>query len=91
MENLTQSILSKIDNTNTLLEFEDFDKREGYYTIRLSGGLNGLGNWADYFKTLSEFIEEFNKVSQECWVISLNSDPLDDLFYIKIGIVLSED
>ena len=58
----------------------------GTKTITLCGGLNGFGEWKDYFIDLAKIFEELGKNGFDVWVIKLDNDCLDDIFYCRTGI-----
>ena len=58
----------------------------GTKTITLCGGLNGRGEWKDYFIDLSELFKELDKNDFDAWVIKLDNDCADDIFYCRTGI-----
>lgn len=68
----------------TLLENE-IDEY-GTKTITLCGGLNGSGEWKNYFVDLAKIFEELDKNGFNVWVIKLDNDCPDDIFYCRIGI-----
>lgn len=68
----------------TLLESE-IDEY-GTKTITLCGGLNGIGEWKNYFVDLGKIFEELDKNGFNVWVIKLDNDCPDDIFYCRIGI-----
>ena len=68
----------------TLLESE-IDEY-GTKTITLCGGLNGIGEWKNYFVDLGKIFEELDKNGFNVWVIRLDNDCPDDIFYCRIGI-----
>jgi hypothetical protein len=68
----------------TVLE-SDVDEY-GTKTITLCGGLNGIGEWKDYFTDLTTIFEELDKNGFNVWVIRLDNDCLDDIFYCRTGI-----
>lgn len=68
----------------TLLESE-IDEY-GTKTITLCGGLNGSGEWKNYFVDLAKIFEELDKNGFNVWVIKLDNDCPDDIFYCRIGI-----
>lgn len=68
----------------TLLESE-IDEY-GTKTITLCGGLNGIGEWKNYFVDLAKIFEELDKNGFNVWVIKLDNDCPDDIFYCRIGI-----
>ena len=68
----------------TVLE-SDVDEY-GTKTITLCGGLNGIGEWKNYFIDLSKIFEELDINGFNVWVIRLDNDCLDDIFYCRIVI-----
>ena len=68
----------------TLLESE-IDEY-GTKTITLCDGLNGIGEWKNYFVDLAKIFEELDKNGFNVWVIKLDNDCPDDIFYCRIGI-----
>jgi hypothetical protein len=68
----------------TLLESE-IDEY-GTKTITLCGGLNGSGEWKNYFVDLAKIFEKLDKNGFNVWVIKLDNDCPDDIFYCRIGI-----
>lgn len=73
----------------TLLESE-VDEYETM-TITLCGGLNGSGEWNNYFNDLARIFEELKEKGFDVWVINLENDCLDDIFYCKTGITKKEN
>ena len=60
----------------------------GTDTFTLCGGLNGGGpftKWKGYFQELSKFVTEVSK-KYHIWLIKLDNDCLDDVFYAEFGI-----
>ena len=54
--------------------------------IVFHGGLNGIGNWKDYFDSMSFIVEAFEKLfGLEIWTIDLKVDTLDDIFTWTVG------
>ena len=65
----------------------------GTLVTELSGGLNSIrgGDWSKYFNDLSEIIRAlYRKYGIEAWLIDMNNDVLDDVFYVKLGIRYEE-
>lgn len=60
-------------------------------TITLCGGLNGAGEWKNYFTDLARIFEELENNDFNVWVIGIDNDCLDDIFYCKIGIDRKKD
>ena len=63
----------------------------GTKTITLCGGLNGAGEWKNYFTDLARIFEELENNDFNVWVIRIDNDCLDDIFYCKIGIDRKKD
>ena len=80
---LVKSIYTE-ESKITLLESE-IDEY-GTKTITLCGGLNGIGEWKNYFVDLAKIFEELDKNGFNVWVIKLDNDCPDDIFYCRIGI-----
>jgi len=63
------------------------EDKNSYVIAEISGGLNGYGKWEDYFEVLSKFCKEAREnYGLKIWLIELNDDCLDDIFYAKLGI-----
>lgn len=58
----------------------------GTKTITLCGGLNGCGKWVDYFNDLARIFTKLEEFGYDVWVIKLDNDCLDDIFYCTVGI-----
>lgn len=58
----------------------------GTTIFKLSGGINGHGNWKYYFEDLSRFIWMMEEEGFETWLIDINNDCLDDVFDARFGI-----
>lgn len=65
---------------------DSFKNESDYSTFDLCGGLNGSGNWSDYFKALSEICDDLLNEFTDVWVINVVNDCADDIFYCTIGI-----
>jgi hypothetical protein len=63
-----------------------YDDPFEYYSINFCGGLNGLGMWSSYFETLSGMMAELEEIFEDAWVIALDVDCSDDIFYLTLGI-----
>ena len=59
---------------------------EVYWSVTVGGGLNGRGIWSNYFKALSDFMIRMEAEFEDAWVIEVNPDCPDDVFYVTIGI-----
>ena len=83
-------IIRKVNNDKVKLD-ENYTKivesKTGHVIVEIAGGLNGGGDWEDYFEVLANLCKVAKeKYGKKIWVIELNNDCLDDIFYIKIGI-----
>ena len=52
-----------------------------FLIISFWGGLNGWGEWKDYIKEIESIINEY----EDSWVVDLENDCLDDLWYLRLG------
>lgn len=67
-----KTLRSDVDNHGTMI-------------IQFCGGLNGKGEWADYFESLSNVTKTVNE-KYNMWLIKIENDSLDDMFYATFGI-----
>lgn len=56
------------------------NKDNGIVILYICGGLNGRGTWSNYLDQIKTIITHFNG-----WVIKLENDVLDDVWYLQIG------
>lgn len=56
-----------------------------YVLFKLWGGLNGCGSWSNYFKSLSMLIDTLSIRNVWCWLVEIENDCVDDVFYAKFG------
>lgn len=63
-------------------------KREdnSYYLVKVYGGLNGWGNWINYFNDLRNLTVELDNNFSEVWLTGLIVDCLDDVWTATFGI-----
>ena len=91
-ENL-QAVIEKIVNHIDTMKIGKFvvmeDKSEGD-TICISGGLNGRGIWSNYFETLSKLMFQIELRFPDAYVVKLENDTLDDVFYLTVKIPKDE-
>ena len=52
----------------------------------ICGGRNGNGEWGDYFRDLGRFVEEYRRQIRDIWLIELENDVMDDVFYATFGV-----
>lgn len=82
------SAVKSANDSKTNLSFNNtiVINKNNVLTGTLNGGLNNHGNWYDYFKTLSIFINTLKKsYGISAWAIELKSDSIDDVFYVTLG------
>ncbi|MBQ2856687.1 MAG: hypothetical protein IJE78_06125 [Bacteroidaceae bacterium] len=56
-----------------------------FIEFTLCGGLNGHGDWEDYFQDLSNFVEDCVKYIsdlKDIYMVDADNDCVDDVFYI---------
>jgi len=91
-ENL-QTVIEKIVNHIDTMKIGKFvvmeDKSEGD-TVCVSGGLNGRGVWSNYFETLAKFMYQVELRFPDAYVVKLENDTLDDVFYLTIKVPKDE-
>lgn len=87
-----KKVVDSLYNEKSRIRVTDTEIDEyGTKTIRLSGGMNGFGEWNDYFKDLSRIVKRVNS-KHDMWLIKMENDCIDDLFYGVFGIdVKTED
>lgn len=91
-ENL-QAVIEKIVNHIDTMKIGKFvvmeDKSEGD-TVCVSGGLNGRGVWSNYFETLAKLMYQIELRYPDAYVVKLENDTLDDVFYLTIKVPKDE-
>ena len=87
-----EAAVKATNNKNTKLTLLDKLHKDEYDTdvFRIKGGLNGSGEWTDYFHVIADFTDEISK-SYYVWLINLKNDCLDDVFYADFGIMTKEE
>ena len=65
---------------------DSFNNEADYITFEFCGGLNGNGVWSNYFKALSEICADIKSEFENVWVVSLENDCIDDIFYCTLGV-----
>ena len=56
--------------------------------IGFYGGLNGNGKWSNYFRDLQRLTDHLESQGIHVWLIQIDNDCLDDIFYIYLGVRL---
>ena len=91
-ENL-QAVIEKIVNHIDTMKIGKFvvmeDKSDGD-EVCISGGLNGRGIWSNYFETLAKFMYQVELRFPDAYVVKLENDCLDDVFYLTIKVPKDE-
>lgn len=79
------TVLSKRDYSDTNLSFMDVARSgDTFIEFTICGGLNGHGDWSDYFQDLSNFVEDYIKYIPEMkdiYLVDAENDCVDDVFY----------
>lgn len=58
----------------------------GTLVALIHGGLNGDGKWSHYLGDLSNLLRSLIEHFSEAWVINIDVDVLDDVFYVYVGL-----
>ena len=74
------------DDTSKIAFLESGVDEYGTKTITLCGGLNGNGEWKYYFSDLSQICDTLAEKGFDMWLIKLDNDCPDDIFYATFGI-----
>lgn len=95
---LERLLKGKINCTDTNIEGRDFyicknlskiwDSDKNYVSVCICGGLNGWGKWSNYFKSLSELMEIIENAWEDSFILKVDYDASDDLFYAQVIIKL---
>lgn len=86
IEKEIHKIVNQLRNSGSKIDVLTSDVDElGTKTIKLCGGLNGNGNWSKYLRDLASLVDEISK-EYKIWLIKLNNDVVDDIFYATFGI-----
>lgn len=90
ISNDLESILNTHDYSDTNLSFVDVERSgDTFIEFTLCGGLNGHGDWEDYFDDLSDFVEDCKQNIpnlKDIYMIDAENDCLDDVFYVTFRI-----
>lgn len=83
-ENLSDVFLKTKDTVD--LRFEGIiEENIDYIVVEFTGGLNGNGDWINYLSAITELVTILN-TNYKSWLVNLNNDCLDDIFYLTLGI-----
>ena len=59
------------------------DDPSPYYIVQIYGGLNGHGEWTDYFEDLTKMAKALEKIGH-AWLIELENDCHKIIYYLYI-------
>ena len=68
------------------LSIGEIKKEDNYYLVEVYGGLNGWGNWINYFNDLRNLTVEFDNNFSKVWLTNMIIDCLDDVWRATFGI-----
>ena len=87
-ESYIRSLLetSHIGDKSRLVVLSCFKDREDTVTVEVSGGANYNGKWEEYLYALSLFIRLIRPNHKDVWLIYLENDPSNELFYAYFGL-----
>lgn len=82
------NVIDSISEYSRLRVDERLTKSSKYSgdVLVICGGRNGNGEWEDYFRDLGRFVEEYRRNIRDIWLIELENDVLDDVFYATFGV-----
>ena len=89
-EGLEEHLKNKIDKLGLKsVSFKGVSLRNGaHLVIKVFGGFNGINDgWVNYLKQIEKILEQFNNP----WVLKLENDAIDDLWYLEFGCYLHEN
>lgn len=86
VESKVKQLLEQVNDGTTKLQFLELSK-DKYNTdvLKIWGGLNGSGDWSNYFLNLFNFLDLLER-DYEVWLIGIKNDCADDVFDVKLGI-----
>ena len=67
---------------------ECFTDKYDTTVLKFYGGLNGCGNWTNYFNDLGRLISYLESKDIHLWLIQIDNDCLDDVFTAYFGCKL---
>ena len=78
-------VLESHDYSDTNLSFNEMERTgKTFVEFSLYGGLNGHGDWSDYFQDLSDFVNDCIKEipnATDVYLVDAENDCVDDVFY----------
>ena len=83
----TNQQLSKIGlmSLSRLEDESECNTPEQYFLAKVCGGLNGPGEWLDYLADITALFQYLEGLGFDAWMVKLDNDCLDDIFYLTIG------
>lgn len=69
----------------TIIKEFSKEKDDGY-SICISAGMNGRGIWSNYFEALGKFMFQLELFYPDAYLIKIDNDAVDDVFYFYVGI-----
>lgn len=85
ISNDIESVLNTHDYSDTNLSFNEIERTgETFVEFSLYGGLNGHGDWSDYFQDLSDFVNDCISdipTATDVYLVEAENDCVDDVFY----------
>ena len=85
ISNCIESVLNMHDYSDTNLSFGEIERTgKTFIEFSLYGGLNGHGDWSDYFQNLSDFVNDCIKEipnATDVYLVDAENDCIDDVFY----------
>ncbi len=84
LEVTTREIIHKLySKCNTVKVYINEDD---VVIVEIKGGLNGCGEWEKYFADLSAITTALKCFYKNVWLVALNVDVIDDIWYASFGI-----
>ena len=84
-----KNVINSISEYSRLSVLDDRQTKSTKHSddvLVICGGRNGNGVWEDYFRDLSKFVEEYRRNIRDIWLIKLENDVMDDVFYATFGV-----
>lgn len=77
---------SHIGDKTRLVVLSCFKDRENTITLEVSGGSSQKGRWEEYLTALALFIRLIRLSFKDIWLVYLENDPANELFYAYFGL-----
>lgn len=86
-----ESISKEVSDPNTDMRVVDgkanfYIDKYGTLVAELQGGLNGSGDWEEYFSTFKTLCEKLKEKKIKIWLIEGENDCLDDKYIMSFGV-----